>query len=326
MKETKITKMLGIKYPIIQSPMTWLTSAELAAEVCNAGGIGCLGPNAGQKTVTNSIAETGDRLRREIQKLKSLTDKPFAVNLILMGDDLASEDTFGGNCLKVILEEKVPVVITSGFAPDQLLVEKLHNNGTLIFHRDPNINTEGAKAAEAIGIDAVIAVGFESGGHLSVLRIPTFTLIPLIADAVSIPVIAGGGIIDSRGVEAALSLGAEGVYLGTRFIASTECPASPACKQAILDAKDDSTFVLEDAFGMLVRALAKQEPQNTVEPEIPNTEDVPISALVVNTGGIREGMIEGDIKNGTVSISMSSAMIKDIKPAKEIIFDLVEGR
>ncbi|MDF2671904.1 MAG: diguanylate cyclase [Clostridiales bacterium] len=325
MKETRISKMLGIKYPIIQAPMTWVTSAELVSEVCNAGGIGTLGPNAGQNTVTNSIVETGERLRREIHKVRSLTDKPFGVNLIMMGDDLNSQDTFGGNCLKIILEEKVPLVITSGFPPDQLLVKKLHDKGTLIFHREPNINVDSARVAEASGIDAIIAVGFESGGHLSAYRIPIFTLIPLIVDNLSIPVIAGGGIVDNRGIEAALSLGAEGVYLGTRFIASTECPACPSCKQAILDATDTSTTVLEDSFGMLVRALAKNGPQAPVELYNPNTEEAPISALVVNTGGIREGMLEGDFNKGTVSISIASAMIKSVKPVKEIINDLVQG-
>lgn len=325
MKETRISKILGIKYPIIQSPMTWVTSAELVSEVCNAGGIGTLGPNAGQNTVTNSIVETGERLRSEIHKVRSLTNKPFGVNLILMGDDLNSQDTFSGNCLKIILEEKVPLVITAGFTPDQLLVKKLHDNGALIFHREPNINVDSARAAEASGIDAIIAVGFEGGGHLSAYRIPTFTLIPLIADNLSIPVIAGGGIVDNRGVEAALCLGAEGVYLGTRFIASTECPVCPSCKQAIIEATDTSTTVLEDSFGMLVRALAKNNPETPVEESNPNTEDVPISALVVNTGGIREGMLEGDFINGTVSISMASALIKEIKPVKEIIRDLVEG-
>lgn len=324
MKETRLTKMLGIKYPIIQAPMTWVTSAELVAEVCNAGGIGTLGPNAGQNIVTNSIVETGERLRKEIHKVKALTDKPFAVNLILMGDDLNSVDTYSGNCLKIIQEEKVPVVITSGFPPDHSLVKKLHNNGTLIFHREPNINVENAKAAEASGIDAIIAVGFESGGHLSTLRIPTFTLIPIIADNLSIPVIAGGGIVDRRGVNAALCLGAEAVYLGTRFIASTECPACSSCKQAILDATDGSTTVIEDSFGMLVRALAKVESHGTEAIDVSNTEEMPVSALVVNTGGIREGMLEGDFEKGTISISIASALINEIKPVRDIILDLVE--
>jgi enoyl-[acyl-carrier protein] reductase II len=320
--KTKLCDMLGISRPVIQSPMTWITSAELAAAVCNAGGLGTLGPNAGQNTLTTSTVETGERLRREIQKLRRLTDKPFAVNLVLMGDDLDSQDTFGGACLKVMVEEKVPVVITAGFTPDKRLVDLLHSNGTLLFHREPNIDTRNAKIAEAAGIDALIAVGFDGGGHLSAYGIPTFTLIPLIADAVSIPVIAGGGIMDGRGVKAALNLGAQGVYVGTRFIASVECPAHPVCKQAILDATDDATAVLQDSLGLTVR-VAKKAEQSLIELGHPGNADATESEMLMNTGGIYEGMLLGDVHSGTLSFSIASAMIHEIKTVEEIMADLV---
>ena len=321
MKKTRICEMLGIEYPIIQAPMTWITSAELVAAVCNAGGMGTLGPNAGQRTVTNCIAETGERLRREIQKTRTLTDKPFAVNLILMGEDMSDRETFGGACLRVILEEKAPVVITAGFTPDKDLVARVHDNGTLFFHREPNIGADTARMVEASGVDALIAVGFDGGGHLSAFRIPTFSLIPLITEAVDIPVIAGGGIVNRRGVEAALALGAEGVYMGTRFIASEECPAHSTCKQTILEATDCATTVMEDSLGLLVRIMAKQG-ETVVSLGDGSAEQVSDSVLITNTGGIREGMLEGDLICGTISMSIASSIIRDIKPAGEIVREL----
>lgn len=320
----ELNDMLGTRCPVIQAPMTWVTSAELAAAVCNAGGLGTLGPNAGQNTMTNSIIETGERLRREIQKLRRLTDKPFAVNLILWGDDLGSKETYGGACLKVILQEKIPVVITAGFTPDKELVDLLHNNGTFILHREPNIDLRSAKNAEASGVDALIAVGLDGGGHLSAYQIPTFTLVPLIADAVSIPVVAGGGIIDRRGVKAALALGAQGVYIGSRFVASVECPAHPLCKQVILEASDDSTTVLQDSLGLTVRVMKKTD-QTVVKLGQPESSEASDTQLLINTGGIYEGMLKGDIQNGTVSISIASAMIKEIKTVKEIMAELWQG-
>jgi NAD(P)H-dependent flavin oxidoreductase YrpB (nitropropane dioxygenase family) len=239
MKENRVCELLSIKYPIIQAPMSWISDAVLAASVSEAGGLGVIGPNAGAKTVTTDIFETAERLRDQIRKTKSLTKKPFGINIMCFEQDWP----FSDECVRVILEEGVAVGCLCGERPEKY-IKQLKNAGMkIIFRALPANNVEVAKKTEQMGIDAFAAVGYEGGGHLGIDAIPTFVLIPRIAEAIKIPVLAGGGIVDGRGMLAAMILGAEGVYMGTRFIATNECPAHSTYKQAIITANDTSTAV-----------------------------------------------------------------------------------
>jgi enoyl-[acyl-carrier protein] reductase II len=223
-KKTRVCELLGIDYPVLQAPMNWITGAELAAAVSEAGGLGIIGPNAGATTVTEDVEETGERLRQQIRKARSLTGKPFGVNITSASAALRpGNDSFSDKCTRVVIEEGVPIAVLTGDSPE-ICTKKLKDAGIKVLHRSLPVSVEIARKAEQAGIDAFIAVGFEGGGHTGCYKIPTFVLVPQMVDALHIPVIAGGGIVDGKGMAAALALGAEGVYMGTAFLVATECP------------------------------------------------------------------------------------------------------
>ena len=248
--KTRITQLLGIKHPIILAPMAWITDADIAAAVSEAGGLGTIGPNAGFKTVTTDVNETGERLREQIRKCREMTDKPFAVNFVVgvPGWDRA----FSDQCVEVGIEEKerhVPALL--GHSPT-VYTQRLKDAGMKVIHACSTVRH--VKKAEEAGVDAVVASGTEGGGHSGFDQITTFCLVPQAVDAVAIPVIAGGGISDARGLMGALSLGAEGVYMGTRFMATKECPTHPNVKAAILEAKDTSTIAVRHGSSVPITA------------------------------------------------------------------------
>jgi enoyl-[acyl-carrier protein] reductase II len=320
-----LCELLGIEYPVIQAPMNWITWAELAAAVSNAGGLGVIGPNAGERTETKSVVETGERLRREIRRIKSLTRKPFGVNLntsetIVFPNQLGSGNPFSDQCLRVILEEGIPVAVLIGSEPERY-VRQLTDAGIKVIHRAMPVNVTAAKKAEQAGVDALVAVGFDGGGHTGHDRIPTFVLIPQIVDVLKIPVVAGGGIVDGRGMAAALSLGAEGVYMGTRFIATTECPAHQNVKQAILDAADTSTVAVTGLTGVL-RALKTPVMERCVQMEASGS--TPLEVTDLYRSGYRKGMLEGNRTEGTFVFGSGAGLIREIKGAAEVVREVVK--
>jgi enoyl-[acyl-carrier protein] reductase II len=321
MKKTTLCKMLGIEYPVIQAPMNWITGAELVAAVSNAGGLGVIGPNAGERTETKDVVETGERLRRQIRKTKSLTQKSFGVNLLTSNPDHPGGGSpFSDQCLKVILEEMVPVVVLAGSEPEKYL-KPLKDSGIKALHRAMPVHVRAAKEAEKRGIDALIAVGFEGGGHTGHDRIPTFVLIPQIINGLRIPVVAGGGIVDGRGMAAALTLGAEGIYMGTRFIATTECPAHPNVKQAILDAIDTSTVTVTGLDGVL-RALKTPLMEHCARMEASGSK--PQEYVPLYRSRYMKGMLEGDMAEGTFVCGAGAGLIKEIKSAGEIVREIIQ--
>ena len=237
--ETRVTRLLGIKYPIVEASMAWITDADFAAAVSEAGGLGTIGPNAGTSSVTSDVEETGERLRQQIRKCKQLTLNPFAVNFIVgvEGWDRAYSD----KCAEVGIEEGVPVAIVSQGNP-AVYTKRLKAAGMKVIHVCSTVRH--VLKAEETGVDGVIVSGTEGGGHSGFDQVTTMCLVPQAAAAVKIPVIAGGGIVDAHGLMGALSLGAEGIYMGTRFIATKECPAHPNVKEAILKATDISTIAV----------------------------------------------------------------------------------
>ena len=249
MAKNRICDLLGIRYPIIQAPMNWVSGADLAGAVSNAGGLGTLGPNAGADNITPDVELTGERMRAQIRKVMRLTKNPFAVNITV---GFGERTTFTQKMVAVAIEEKVPVAIVSVGRPDAY-TRTLKAAGMKVLHA---ISTaRHARTAQQAGVDGVICEGFEAGGHKGFTELTTFVLTPLVAEAVDIPVVAGGGIADARSVIAALALGADGVYMGTRFMATKESDSHPRVKEHIVKAEDVCT-VSAPKDKMLARDLS----------------------------------------------------------------------
>lgn len=320
MKKTQLCSLLGIEYPVIQAPMNWISWADLAAAVSNAGGLGVIGPNPGTTEETKDVNETGERLRREIKRAKLLTQKPFAVNLVTsFQDQPEGADVYCTRCLEVILEEGVSAVVVAGDNPGKYL-EPLKKAGTKVLYRAMPVTPAVAKEAERVGVDAVIAVGSEGGGHSGNDRISTFILLPAVAGAVNIPVIGGGGIVDGRGMAAALALGAQGVFMGTRFMATIECNTHENVKQAVLDATETSTTTVSGPFGVL-RALKTPVIEHCARLEASGSN--PYEIAKVYRPRYRKGMLDGDTADGVFVCGAGAALIKDVKSAGDVVRDTV---
>ncbi|SDF77118.1 enoyl-[acyl-carrier-protein] reductase FabK [Sporolituus thermophilus] len=299
MLKNKLCQLLNTEYPILQGGMAWVATAELAAAVSNAGGLGLIG--AGHMPP--------DALRAEIRKTKSMTNKPFGVNIMLMSP-------FVKEVMQVVVEERVPVVTTGAGNPAEY-IPALKDIGSKIIPVVASVAL--AKRLERIGVDAIIAEGMESGGHIG--EVTTMALVPQVVDAVSVPVIAAGGIGDARGVVAALALGAQGVQIGTRFVASVECIAHPNYKEAILKAKERSTVVTGQSTGHPVRVIANNLTRQFMELEKRGASPEELDRL--GAGKLRAAARDGDVKNGSVMVGQIAGMIDDIKPVAEIIQDIV---
>ena len=300
-EENPICKLLNIKYPIFQGGMAWIGTAELASAVSNAGGLGIIG--AGHMPP--------DILRAEIQKAKKWTDKPFGVNIMLMSP-------FVKEVMQVVVDERVAVVTTGAGNPAEYL-PALKEVGTKVIPVVASVAL--AKRLVRSGVDAVIAEGTESGGHIG--DITTMALVPQVVDAVDVPVIAAGGIGDCRGITAAIALGASGVQMGTRFVVSEECIAHENYKNLVLKAKDRSTVVTGRSTGHPVRVLSNKMTREYAELEAKQT---PVEELEkFGAGRLNLATHKGDVENGSVMIGQISGMLDEIKPVAVIIEELVSG-
>ena len=316
--KNRICNILGIEKPVIQGPMVWLTDAKLAAAVSNAGGLGSLGPNAGQTSVTRDPGETAERMMVEIRKVRELTDKPFSVNVLPMSNGV---DVFTPPMLKVIFEEKVPVVTYVGDVKKELF-DEIKSHGIKIVYRSLNPTPVEAAFAEECGADIVVATGFDEGGTLPNMTLGTFSIVPLIVDAVkSVPVMAAGGIYDRRSFNAALALGAEGVYCGTAFLMSEESRMAANVKEAVLkaNAKDLLLFRTIPAY---YRSLPGALANKLVEMDKAGATNEELGKTMGGFANLRKGMLEGDMENGYVSVGHAISFIHEIKPAAQIIADM----
>lgn len=299
MWNNKITDMLNIKYPILQGGMAWVATHELAAAVSEAGGLGIIGAGNAPPDV----------IRNEIKKLRELTDKPFGVNIMLMSP-------FAEAIVGIVCDEGVPVVTTGAGSPGKY-IKKLKNHNVKIIPVVPTVSL--ARRMERSGVDALIVEGTEAGGHIGELT--TMALVPQVVDAVNIPVIAAGGIGDGRGFLAALSLGAEGVQMGTRFLCSTEANVHINYKEAIVKSKDRDALVTGRSTGYPVRAL-----KNKFTKEFTDLEEGGASfeeLELLGSGRLRLATVEGDMDQGSLMAGQISGLINDIKPCKEIIHDII---
>lgn len=301
MFRTPLCDLLGIEYPILQGGMAWVSTAKLAAAVSDAGGLGIIG----------SGHNDAKWVREQVTIARQITSKPFGVNVMMMSPHVEA-------VMQVIIEERVPVITTGAGNPAKY-IPQLKEIGTKVIPVIPSVAL--AQRLEKAGVDAVIAEGMESGGHIGELT--TMALVPQVVDGVDIPVIAAGGMADGRGLLAALALGAAGVQIGTRFMCSEECEIHDNIKQMILRAKDRDTTVSGRSTGHPVRSLKNKLTKQYEELE---KQCAPIEVLEeMGVGRLKHAMIDGDSDNGTVACGQIAGMIKEIKPAREIIMEIMEG-
>ena len=297
--KTEVTKLLGIEYPIIQGGMAWVAEYHLAAAVSEAGGLGLIG----------AASAPAEWVRQQVQEVKKLTDKPFGVNIMLMSP-------YADEIAKVIVEEKVPVVTTGAGNPEKYM-KMWKEAGVKII---PVIaSVAHAKRMERCGADAVVAEGCEAGGHIG--ENTTMVLVPQIVDAVKIPVIAAGGIVDGRGMAAALMLGARAVQMGTAFVATEESQVHENYKKAIIKAKDIDSRVTGRTTGHPVRALRNQMTKKYLELEKSGAGFEELELLTL--GGLRKAVVDGDVVNGSVMAGQSAAMVKEVMSCHDLIQKLV---
>ncbi len=299
--DNRITRLFGIQYPIIQGGMIWCSGWELAAAVSNAGGLGLIGSGSMYPEI----------LREQIRKCRQATDKPFGVNVPLLYPDIDKH-------MQIILEEGVKIVFTSAGNP-ATWTAMLKEKGITVVH--VVANTRFAKKCELAGVDAIVAEGFEAGGHNGREETTTLCLIPMVCETVQIPVIAAGGIGSGKAMAAAFCLGAEGVQVGSRFAASLESSAHEAFKQAIVAAGDgDTKLTLKELTP--VRLLRNGFSEQVEAAYARGASKEELNALL-GRGRAKKGMYEGDLQEGELEIGQVSATIRDIRPAGDILRDMV---
>lgn len=293
----RVTKLFGIEIPLIQAGMIWCSGWELASAVSNAGGLGVIGAGSMYPEV----------LKKQVQKCKQSTSKPFAVNLPLLYPNIKSHVT-------TIIEEKVPIVFTSAGSPKKW-TPLFKKHGIKVVHVVSNVMF--AQKSEVAGVDAIVAEGFEAGGHNGREETTTMCLVPLVVDAVKVPVIAAGGIGSGKSMAAAFALGAEGVQIGSRFVASSESSAHPNFKDAVLNAKEGSTELTLKQLTPV--RLIKNEFYKQIQAaynENASTDDL---KELLGRGRAKIGMFEGNLEDGELEIGQISSAINVIKPARKIV-------
>ena len=295
--DNRITRLFNIQYPIIQAGMIWASGWELASAVSNAGGLGLLGSGSMYPHI----------LEEQIKKCKQATDKPFGVNLPLLYPDIDKH-------VDTIIREKIPVVFTSAGNP-KLWTTKLKENGIKVVH--VVASSKFALKCQEAGVDAVVAEGFEAGGHNGKEETTTLCLIPAVRQTINIPLIAAGGIATGRAMYAMMALGAEGVQIGSRFVCSNEASSHKAFKDAVVATNEGETVL---ALKKLTPVrLIKNDFYNQVQEAENKCASIDELKELLGHARAKKGMFEGDMSNGELEIGQISSIIKDIKPAKEIV-------
>ena len=301
MAKNRITQLFKIEYPLIQAGMVWASGWKLASAVSNSGGLGIIGSGSMYPEI----------LREHIQKCKKATNKPFAVNVPMLYPDI-------DKIMEIIIEEKVPIVFTSAGNP-KTWTKHLQDHGIIVVHVVSSVKF--AMKSEEAGVDAVVAEGFEAGGHNGRDETTTFTLIPMVKEKIKIPLIAAGGIATGRGMLAAMILGADAVQIGSRFVASDEASSHPNFKNMVVDAKEGDTMLtlkelapvrlLKNKFFSDVQELYKKAPSKEELIEL------------LGRARAKKGMFEGDLEEGELEIGQISGLIHEIKPASDIVEEII---
>ncbi len=296
---TRITKLLGIKYPVIQGGMAWVAEYHLAAAVSNAGGLGLIG----------AASAPPDVVREQIREAKKLTDRPFGVNVMLLNPNAPE-------VAQIVIEEGVKVVTTGAGSPAQFM-EAWKAAGVIVIPVVASVAM--AKMMQRAGADAVVAEGMESGGHIGSQT--TMTLTPQIVDAIEIPVIAAGGIADGRGIAAAMMLGAEGVQMGTRFIVAKESVVHQNYKERVVKAKDIDTEITGASTGHPIRVLRNKMSREYLKMEKEGATFEELEQLTL--GSLRKAVIDGDVVNGSLMAGQSAGLVKKQQSCHEIMEEIV---
>ena len=298
--QTEVTRLLGIEYPIIQGGMAWVAEYHLAAATSNAGGLGLIG----------AASAPAEWVREQIQEAKKLTDRPFGVNIMLMSP-------YADEVAKIVAEEGVKVVTTGAGNPEKYM-KMWKEAGVKVIPVVASVAL--AKRMERCGADAVVAEGCEAGGHIG--ENTTMVLVPQIVDAVKIPVIAAGGIADGRGFAAAFMLGAEGVQIGTRFVAAKESIVHENYKAMLIKSKDIDSTVTGMTHGHPIRTLRNKMTKEYLRLEKEGTDFMELEKLTL--GGLRKAVMEGDVVNGSVMAGQIAGLVRKEQPCKEIIDEIIE--
>ena len=297
----KITKLFGIKYPLIQAGMIWVSGYKLAASVSNSGGLGIIGAGSMYPEI----------LREHIQKCQKATDKPFAVNIPLFYPDLEA-------IIKIVIEEGVKIVFTSAGNP-KLFTNYFKDNGIIVAHVVSSVKF-ALKSQEA-GVDAIVAEGFEAGGHNGKEETTTLTLIPMVKKEITIPLIAAGGIATGETMLAAMILGADAVQIGSRFVASKESSAHINFKNEVVKAKDgDTHLTLKE---LIPARLLKNKFFNDIETLYQKNGSLEEIKKLLGRARAKKGMFEGDLEEGELEIGQIAGIIDEIKPASEIVSEII---
>lgn len=302
MFKTDICNLLNIEYPIIQGGMAWISDAHLASAVSNAGGLGVIAGGNAERHIVEA----------QIDKIKTMTTNPYALNVMLLSP-------FADDIIDLAIEKSVPIVITGAGSPGKY-VDRLKEAGIKIIPVVASVAL--ARRMESLGVDALIAEGTEAGGHIGELT--TMALVPQVIDAVSIPVVAAGGIADGRGAAAAFMLGAKGIQVGTRFLVAHECTVHPAYKEMVIDAKDTSAVVTGRSTGHPVRILKNKLYRQYSEMEKKNAPMDEIEAL--GAGSLKKAAVDGDMQFGSVMAGQVAGMIKKEESSKDIIEEIFTER
>lgn len=303
MFRTELCDLLGIEYPILQGGMVWVSYSELCGSVSDGGGLGILAGGS----------MTSEELREEIRRVKEMTTRPFGVNIPIVKPDSES-------LVNVAIEEEVSVISTSAGNPKRF-TQKIHDAGIKVIHVSPSPQL-AVKAAEA-GADAIVAEGIEAGGHDGFEEITTMALVPQVVGVVDVPVIAAGGIADSGGFVAALSLGAKGVQIGTRFAATHEAQGHPNFKNAILRVDHTGTVITGRAFGP-ARCVRNRLADQILEAERRGASLEELLEMI-GTGRSRRATLDGEVEEGTIYCGQIAGMIGELKSAREVIAEIIEG-
>lgn len=300
--ENRITKLFKIQYPLIQAGMIWNSGWKLASAVSNAGGLGIIGAGSMYPDV----------LQEHITKCKAATSKPFGVNVPMLYPNI-------DQIIEIIIKEKIPIVFTSAGNP-KTHTTRLKQHGITVVHVVSSVKF--ALKAQDAGVDAVVAEGFEAGGHNGRDETTTFTLIPMVKEQISIPLIAAGGIADGRGMLAAMILGADGVQIGSRFVASQESSAHQAFKQEVIKAKEGDTLLTLKELAP-VRLLKNKFFDQVMELYKTNPSKEQLTQLL-GRARAKRGMFEGDLEDGELEIGQVAGLIHHIKPAAQIVIEIIE--
>ncbi len=312
MKDARLRRRFDIEHPILQAGMPWVSNPELVAAVSNAGGLGMLHPSAGMSADGDMEAN----LRENMRSLRRLTGNPFGVSFYLA-------NPLAARLIDAALEEGIRIALTYGGSP-ALFTGKLKNSDVIVLHQVSTVRH--ARGAEAQGVDVIIAEGYEGGGIRGPDELPNFVLLPQVADVLSIPLIASGGIMDARGYVSALSLGAQGVQLGTRFVATQECIAHPKYKEALMGAIDTGT-VITGRYHRPTRVL-RSDMALKMKGAPPPTDNDPHGVWEAELGPaqVRAALLDGELSSSIAYCGAGVGLISEILTAEEIVRGLVDGK